>query len=82
MTPDERAELVADIISAIHAATPPITEEETRWVRQAIQLQCERAKFRKAIIEKTLAGLIWAVLIGLGYIFVEWAALHGFKKGS
>ena len=56
MTPDERAELIADIVSAIHAATPPITEEETRWVRQAIQLQCERAKFRKAIIEKTLAG--------------------------
>jgi len=82
MTPEQRAELVADIVSAIHAATPPITDEETRWVRQAIQLQCERAKFRKAIIEKTLAGLIWAALVGLGYIFVEWAALHGFKKGS
>ena len=82
MTPEQRAELIADIVSAIHAATPPITEEETRWVRQAIQLQCERAKFRKAIIEKTLAGLIWAALVGLGYIFVEWAALHGFKKGS
>ena len=82
MTPEQRAELVADIISAIHAATPPITEDETRWVRQAIQLQCERAKFRKAVIEKTLAGLIWAALVGLGYIFVEWAALHGFKKGS
>jgi len=36
MTAEERAELVADIISAIHAATPPITEDETRWVRQAI----------------------------------------------
>ena len=82
MTPEQRAELVADIISAIHAATPPITEDETRWVRQAIQLQCDRAKFRKAVIEKTLAGLIWAALVGLGYIFVEWAALHGFKKGS
>ena len=80
MTPEQHAELVADIVAAIHAATPPITEEETRWVRQAIQLQCERAKFRKAIIEKTLAGLIWAALVGLGYMFVDWLALHGFKK--
>jgi len=81
MTAEERAELVADIISAIHAATPPITEDETRWVRQAIQLQCERAKFRKAIIEKTLAGLIWAALAGLGYMFIDWATLHGLRKG-
>jgi len=80
MTAEERAELIADIVSALHAATPPITEEETRWVRQAIQLQCDRAKFRKAIIEKTLAGLIWAALVGLGYIFVEWASMYGIKK--
>ena len=80
MTAEERAELVADIISAIHAATPPITDDETRWVRQAIQLQCDRAKFRKAVIEKTLAGLIWAALVGLGYIFVEWASMYGIKK--
>ena len=80
MTAEQRAELVADIISAIHAATPPITEDETRWVRQAIQLQCALAKFRKAVIEKTLAGLIWAALVGLGYIFVEWASMYGFKK--
>ena len=82
MTPEERSELIAEIVSAIHAATPPITKEETRWVRQAIEIQCRRAKFQTAVIEKTLAGLIWAALVGLGYIFVEWAALHGFKKGS
>ena len=81
MTPDERSELIADIVSALHAATPLITDEETRWVRQAIQLQCERAKFRKAIIEKTLAGLIWAALAGLGYMFIDWATLHGLRKG-
>jgi len=81
MTPEQRAELVADIISAIRVATPPITDEETRWVRQAIQLQCERAKFRKAIIEKTLAGLIWAALAGLGYMFIDWATMHGLRKG-
>jgi len=81
MTPEERSELVADIISAIHAVTPPITDDETRWVRQAIQLQCERAKFRKAIIEKTLAGLIWAALAGLGYMFIDWATMHGLRKG-
>jgi len=82
MTPEQRAELVADIISAIRVATPPITDEETRWVRQAIEIQCRRAKFQTAVIEKTLAGLLLAAVIGLGYMFVEWAALHGFKKGS
>ena len=78
MTPDERAELIADIVSAIHAATPPITEEETRWVRQAIQLQCERAKFRKTIIKKTLAGLVWAGIVGIGYLLLRWGQ-GGFK---
>ena len=72
MTPEDRAELVADIISAIHAATPPITEEETRWVRQAIEIQCRRAKFQTAVIEKTLAALVWSAIVGVGYLLLRW----------
>ena len=72
MTPEQRAELVADIISAIHAATPPITEEETRWVRQAIEIQCRRAKFQTAVIEKTLAALVWSAIVGVGYLLLRW----------
>jgi len=72
MTPEQRAELVADIISAIHAATPPITDEETRWVRQAIEIQCRRAKFQTAVIEKTLAALVWSAIVGVGYLLLRW----------
>jgi len=78
MTPEQRAELVADIISAIHAATPPITEDETRWVRQAIQLQCRRAKFQTAVIEKTLAALVWSAIVGVGYLLLRWGQ-DGFR---
>jgi hypothetical protein len=78
MTPEERSELIADIVSALHAATPPITEDETRWVRLAIQQQCQRAKFRQAVIEKTLAGLVWAAIVGLGYLLLRWGQ-SGFR---
>ena len=44
------------------AAQHPLSPEEVEWVRMAIKAEAERAKLRKAVIEKTLAGLVWAWL--------------------
>jgi hypothetical protein len=81
MTPEERAELIADIASAIRIRNTDagLSEEEQRWVKMAIQKEAQSIELRKAIIEKTLSGLVWMVLLGIGSMFLSWAAQHGYK---
>lgn len=73
--------LVESIISALKVHYQPtcLTEQEQQWVRLAIKEQTERASIRKAIIEKSLAGLVWSGLVGLGIIILEYMKGHGFK---
>ena len=77
MSPAERAEFVQDVAQAIISATHPLTDDEQRWVRMAIQREANSAEFRKAIIEKTMGGLIWAALLGVGAILLDYLKLHG-----
>jgi hypothetical protein len=81
MTPDERAEFAAEIAEAIRIRSTDtgLSEEEQRWVRLAIQAEVQRIEFRKTVIEKTLLSLIWAGVVGLGYIVLGWATNHGYK---
>jgi len=81
MTPEERAEFAAEIAAAIRIRSMDtgLSEEEQRWVRLAIQAEVQRIEFRKNVIEKTLMGLIWAGVVGLGYIILGWATNHGYK---
>lgn len=79
MTPSERAEFIADVAAAIHSIPPILSEDEQRWVRMAIQREAERAELRRAIIEKTLGGLAWSLIVALGYLVVNFFKNHGFK---
>lgn len=81
MTPEERAEFAAEIAAAIRIRSTDtgLSEEEQRWVRLAIQVEAQRIEFRKNVIEKTLLSLIWAGVVGLGYIILGWATNHGYK---
>jgi hypothetical protein len=81
MTPEERAEFIADVAAAIKAVEPApvLTDEEQQWVRLAIQKEAQSIKLRQAVIEKTLAGLVWSAVIGLGYVFLDFFKNHGFK---
>lgn len=56
-----------------------LSDDERQWVRLAIQREAQSIKLRQAIIEKTLTGLIWAGLVGVGLIFTEWLRAHGWK---
>jgi hypothetical protein len=73
--------LVNSIITAIKVQYQPtcLTEQEQQWVRMAIKEQTDRAAMRKAIIEKSLGGLVWSSLVGLGYLFLDYLKAHGFK---
>lgn len=79
MTPEERAEFIADVAAAIQAVPAALTDDEQRWVRMAIQKEAQSIELRKAIIEKTLAGLAWSAIVGVGYLIVDFAKNHGFK---
>lgn len=80
MTPEERAQLASEI-ALILQSTPKkeLTDEELQWVRLAIEAESRKIKFRDAVIEKSLAGLVWSAIAGFGYILLDFAKNHGFK---
>jgi len=71
-------ELITLLKAAVAEAVEshPLSPEEVQWVRMAIKAEADRAALRKAIIEKTLAGLAWAALCGLGIWFLDWFQSH------
>ena len=85
MTPAERKALVEDITLALREShmAPQLSEEELQWVRLAIAAEGRKVKFRDAVIEKTVGGLILMAITGLfsfvGYLIVDFARNHGFK---
>jgi len=80
MTADERAQLIADLTVALQAVPKKeLTEEEMQWVRLAIAAEARKIKFRDAVIEKSLTGLVWACVIGIGYVFLDFLQNRGLK---
>lgn len=79
MTPEERSQFVSDVAAAIRMAEPTLSDEEQRWVRLAIQSEAQSIQMRKAIIEKTLSGLVWSAVVALGYLLIDYAKNHGFR---
>ena len=83
MTPQERAEFVADIAAALLAKQPPIevlSDEEVRALRVWIKRQEQSIAFRQNIIDKTTGALIkTAVTVVFGAV-VAWFMTHIYKS--
>ena len=80
MSPEERAQLIADIAVALkNAQTQELTDDERQWVRLAIEAEARKIRFRDAVIEKSLAGLVWSGIVGCGYILLDFLKNHGLK---
>ena len=79
MTPEDRSLLISDLLVALKSNDTCLDREEQQWVRNAIKAQNDMERLRKAIIEKTLAGLVWAAILGLGYLIVDFFRNHGLK---
>lgn len=54
----------------------PLSDEEVKWVRMAIEAEAQRAAFRKAVIEKTFIGLISSGGLALAYYIIDFVKLH------
>jgi hypothetical protein len=78
MSPDERQELISLVTTAVEAAVVNnrLSPDEIHWVRMAIQAEAERASLRKAIIEKSLAGLMWIAIVAAGGWLVDFVTSH------
>ena len=83
MTPTERQEFIADIAAAIRVRSTDtsLTDEEISYVRLAIQKESQSIKLRQAVIEKTITGLVWMTVMGLGALIASWLNQHGMKVG-
>ena len=67
------------ILSAVKEAMPSalLSEEEHTWVKMAIQKEAQSIALRRAIIEKSLAGLVWAGIVAFALVIREYAIAHG-----
>ena len=82
MNEAERAQFIKDIAAALRVHEDGgtyLTTEERQWVKLAIQSEAQSIQMRKAIIEKTLAGLVWAAIVAIGYLLIDYAKNHGWK---
>lgn len=74
-----------DILEAIALAVKseieahPLAPDEVVWVRMAIKAEADRAAFRKAVIDKTLTGLIVAALGAAGVYCIDYFTAHWIK---
>lgn len=72
---DELLEVIKDAVKEAVSAHP-LSPDEIQWVRMAIENEARRAEYRKAIIEKTLGGLAWSILGGVGIYFLDLLKTH------
>jgi hypothetical protein len=79
MTPEDRSLLISDLLVALKSSDTCLDREEQQWVKNAIKAQNDMERLRKAIIEKTLTGLVWAAILGVAYLFVDFLRNHGLK---
>lgn len=80
MTSDlEQAVIREWIREAVQESMPQntLSADEHVWVKLAIQREAQMIAFRRAVIEKTLIGLVWAGIIGLGIVVREYLIAHG-----
>ena len=74
MTEDQRNEIIEAVKAGLQAH--PLSPDEVMWVRLAIQASVERAELRRAVIEKTLAGLVWTGLCAAGLFAISYFNAH------
>lgn len=75
LSKEELADLIRQAVEQT-IQSHPLTSEELHWVRMAIKAEAERAELRKAIIHKSLAGLVWAGLATGGMYLLNFVTSH------
>ena len=75
MTKEDLVLLLKEVVKEA-VESHPLSDEEIKWVRLAIEAEAKKAAFRKAVIEKTFVGLMSSAALGLIYYAVDFIKLH------
>ncbi|MEI7757667.1 MAG: hypothetical protein WCI80_01350 [Bacteroidota bacterium] len=75
MTKDDLVVLLKEVIAEA-VESHPLSDDEVKWVRLAIQAEARKAAFRQAVIDKTFIGLLSSGAIGLCYFIVDSVKTH------
>lgn len=70
MTKDDLVSLLKEVVKEA-VEQHPLSDEEIKWVRMAIEAEAKKAAFRQAVIDKTLIGLLSSGAIGLVYFCID-----------
>lgn len=77
---DALRELIRDAVRDAMPAHECLADDELSAVRLLIRRETQRVGFRRAVIEKTLLGLLWAGIVAAGLLVREYMVAHGMWK--
>lgn len=72
---DELVRLLKEVIAEA-VESHPLSDEEVKWVRLAIQAEAQKKEFRQAVIDKTFIGLISSGALWVIYYVVDSLKAH------
>lgn len=75
MTKEDLVLLLKEVVKEA-VESHPLSDEEIKWVRLAIEAEAKKAAFRKAVIEKTFVGLMSSAALGLVYYIIDFVKIH------
>ena len=67
----DKEELKSLLKEVLAEATHPLSDDEIKWVRLAIEAEAKKAAFRQAVIDKTFIGLLSSGAIGVVYFCID-----------
>lgn len=75
MTKEDLVLLLKEVVKEA-VESHPLSDEEIKWVRLAIEAEAKKAAFRQAVIDKTFIGLMSSAAIGLFMYGLEFFKNH------
>ena len=76
LTGIDKEELKSLLKEVLAEASHPLSDDEIKWVRLAIEAEAKKAAFRQAVIDKTFIGLLSSGVIGVVYFFIDTIKTH------
>jgi hypothetical protein len=72
----DKEELKSLLKEVLAEASHPLSDDEIKWVRLAIEAEAKKAAFRQAVIDKTFIGLLSSGVIGVVYFIIDTIKTH------
>ena len=75
MTKSDLVDLLKEVVKET-LESHPLSDDEVKWVRLAIQAEAKKAAFHQAVIDKTFIGLISSGVLAVIYYGLDAVKTH------